>query len=161
MRRSPSSSTNKRAARNEPHFLVLGIILVVLALLKCADIYLYPVRYHGGTLDPVFRIPMLHLSLGMAGVEIILGAFMLSTMSTNMAAYSSTFLGTAFTLYRWLKTTFTDEGEPCGCLGVASSWSAALRYYQDNVLLTVAVFIFMIGIFALLKKTYISNRGSA
>lgn len=119
-----------------------GTLLFMLGLLKLYAVFV--ARDVSTTPDPVIPLSMRHLALAMGIIEIQLGALILLLRSPVRAAQCLTAVGLGFIGYRWLHAL--KAGPSCPCLAGATNLLPMLRAYEDKVLLALAVWFFLVGL---------------
>ncbi len=118
-----------------------GIGLLVLGLLK-----LYAAAVPGMvpmTHDAVIPIPLRWLALIMGLLEVQFAVLIGFALHPLRGAQGMTLVGAGFIGYRWLHAL--AAGPSCPCLAGATSLLPILRRYEDNLLLALAVWFFLIG----------------
>jgi len=132
----------KQRSASLPHIFCLGWILILLAALKIPAAF----TVHSQITELPWE-PMLEQFVAL--LELTLGIIALRSTPTTPIAYCAILLGGGFIAYRFWRSVVIPFSEPCGCLGIARSWGGVLKYYEENALIALAVYIFLSGLWTL------------
>lgn len=132
------------------HFLLTcaALSLISLGTMKIGSFYFTKVP--GNAVDPVFGLPSRSLLLIAATGEAGIGLAALLLMSTEIKAKLITLVGIIFLSYRLFYFAKGATGE-CPCLSGARDLFGAVRLYEPQLLLTLALWYTIVGALVFLQ----------
>jgi hypothetical protein len=124
--------------------LQLQVAAVVLLTLGALKLYAWSIPgLVSTTSDAVIPLPLNNLALLMGLIEIQFGILIIFFLRPVRAAQCLVLIGASFIGYRWLHAVST--GPACPCLAGATSLLPVLRNHEDEILLSLSIWFFLIG----------------